>query len=283
MNNIYEYTDYRKLLGDYYAEAKAKNRYFSYQLFSAKAGIKSKGFLFNVMQGKRNLLQSQRYALALAMKLNKHETEYFENLVAFNQATSQKDKGHLFEKLLSTKKSIKPEWKPRIVRQDQYEFYSKHHHSVIRSLIEMYGFKDDYTWLARNISPQIKPLQAKRSVLLLERLGLIKKQKDGSFKVTDKTIATPQEVMATAAVNFHKESGRLALNALDDFAKEERNITGLTLGISKETYNEICGDLRSLRSKLLQKAEQDQKAGIVYQLNLQFFPVSSTRIERKHK
>jgi uncharacterized protein (TIGR02147 family) len=283
MPNICEYTDFRKFLNDYYSEVKSKNRNFSYQIFSAKAGIRSKGFLFNVMQGKRKLSQSKCYDLAAAMKLNKHETEYFENLVAFNQTSGQRERDRLFGKLSSIKKSGKTAWKPQIVRQDQYQFYSEHHHSVIRSLIEMYGFKNDYKWLADNVYPRIKPLQAKRSVLLLERLGFIRKQKDGSYKVLDKSIATSPEVMSLAAVNFHRQSGRLALKALDELPKEKRNITGLTLGISKETYQEICEDIRSFRSKLLQKAEQDEKADAAYQLNFQFFPVSRTDFERKSK
>ena len=283
MPNICEYTDFRKFLNDFYLEAKSSNRNFSYQVFSAKAGIKSKGFLFNVMQGKRKLTQSKCYDLATAMKLNKHETEYFENLVAFNQAAHQKERDRLFGKLSSIKKIGKTAWKPQIVRQDQYQFYSEHHHSVIRSLIEMHGFKDDYKWLAGNVYPRIKPLQAKRSVQLLERLGLIKKQKDGSYKVLDKSIATPPEVMSLAAVNFHRQAGQLALKALDELPREKRNITGLMLGISKETYQEICEDIRAFRSKLLQKAEQDENADAAYQLNFQFFPVSSTDIKRKTK
>ena len=39
--------------------------------------------------------------------------------------------------------------------RDQYEFYSKWYHSAIRSLIDMYPFKDDYSWLAKNVYPPI--------------------------------------------------------------------------------------------------------------------------------
>jgi uncharacterized protein (TIGR02147 family) len=43
MNNIFDYTDYRKLLVDYYEEHKKNNPAFSYQVFASKAGIPQPG------------------------------------------------------------------------------------------------------------------------------------------------------------------------------------------------------------------------------------------------
>jgi uncharacterized protein (TIGR02147 family) len=282
MPNIVEYTDYRKLLNDYYEETKARNPYFSYQVFSEKAGIKSKGFLYNVIQGTRDLAQSNVFGLIQAMKLNKKESEYFENLVAFNLAESLNERNHYFERLSSIR-ARKTSWAPQIVRREQYEFYSKWYHSVIRSLIDLHGFHGDYEKLAKSVFPRIRPLQAKKSVELLARLGLVKKEKDGSFNVTDKFIATPKEVLNLAITNFHNEIGKLALESLNALTPEKRNFSGMTLGISKETYKEICEDIYALRQKILEKAESDKKANAVYQLNFQFFPVSKTDIERKEK
>ena len=88
MPDICRYTDYRKFLQDYYEEARRKNPGFSYRVFSERAGIKSRGFLCNVLQGRRSLLKSNIFALAQMMRLNKVESDYFENLVAFNDAVT---------------------------------------------------------------------------------------------------------------------------------------------------------------------------------------------------
>ena len=66
----------------------------------------------------------------------------------------------------------------QLLRQDQYEFISKWYHVVVRSLVDMYQFKNDYKWLAKMVNPPITVNQAKQSISLLERLGLIAKQKD---------------------------------------------------------------------------------------------------------
>jgi uncharacterized protein (TIGR02147 family) len=153
-------------------------------------------------------------------------------------------------------------------------------HSIIRSLIDMHGFKDDYEWLAKSINPPIKPLQAKKSVALLERLGLIAKSKNGEYTVTNKSIASPKEVTDIAIMRFHEESGQRALSALTKILRDKRNFSAMTLGISKKTYDEICEDIYALRQKILQKAEADNQADSVYQLNFQLFPVASAIKER---
>jgi uncharacterized protein (TIGR02147 family) len=281
MPNIGEYTDYRKFLLDFYQEAKSRNPSFSYQMFSEKAGIKSKGFLYNVMRGKRDITKSNLFGLVQAMKLGKHETEYFENLVSFNQAKNLNERNHYYERLSAVRSSGKTAWKPQIIRQEQYEFYATWYHSVIRSLIDLHGFSGDYEWLAKSVYPRIRPLQAKKSVELLLKLGLVKKEKDGSYKVTDKSITTPKEVLSLAFANFHEQAGKLALDSLKGVATDKRDFSGMTLGISEETYREICEDIYMLRQKILQKAEADSKANAVYQLNFQLFPVSKTDMERK--
>ncbi len=274
MPDICNYTNYRLFLKDYYAEVKSANKNFSYQLFSQRAGISSKGFLYNVIQGKRKVTKSYVFGLIKAMKLQKYEAQYFETLVAFNHANTLEERNYYFTALTAIKRNGRNPWKPQIVRQEQFEYYSEVYHSVIRSLIDLNKKDKDFEALAKQVYPSIKPNQAKKSIELLEKLKYISKQKDGSYKINDKSIATPNEVKSLAVLNYHEKSGNLALKALNSLPKTERNISGMTLGISKDTYNKMCDEITEFRTKLLQIAEEDEKADTVYQINFQFFPVS---------
>jgi len=62
-----------------------------------------------------------------------------------------------------------------------------------------------------------------------------------------------------------------------------RNMSGATLGISKEGYKRVCEEINVFRTRLLQIAKDDQNADAVYQLNFQLFPISRTDIERKQQ
>jgi uncharacterized protein (TIGR02147 family) len=281
MPDIGKYTDYRKFLQDYYEEAKRKNPGFSYQVFSQKAGIKSRGFLYNVVHGRRSLSKSHVFALSQAMRLNRYETEYFENLVSFNEAAALNERNHFYERLSSIKANGVQAWKPQIVRNEQFEYYSKLHYGVIRSIIDMHGFDGNFEALAKALRPRVTPKQARLAVELLQKLGFIKKQKNGIYQVSNKSIATEPEVVSLAVLNFHKQAAEQGLKALEELPKEQRNITGCMIGISKQSYDRICEEIQVFRSRLLQIAEADQAADTVYQLNFQLFPVSNPPIQGK--
>ena len=78
MIDISKYKDYRKYLSDWYNAIKSKNPQFSYQAFSQKAGISSKGLLYNVLQGKRHLAKSHIVGMGRALNLNKQQFAYFD-------------------------------------------------------------------------------------------------------------------------------------------------------------------------------------------------------------
>nr|AEI30281.1 hypothetical protein LDC_03685 [uncultured microorganism] len=281
MPNLFEYTDYRKYLTDYYNEKKAKNHSFSYNCLSMKAGLKSKGTLHEAIHGKRNLSKQSVIKLSQAIGHNRKECEYFENLVFFNQEKGLKERSYFHERMEEIKPQDKATKDVLQLRKDQYEFYSKWYHSAIRSLIDMYPFKDDYAWLAKNVYPSITTKQAKKSIELLDRLGLIEKQKNGSYKLTSQSISSGEDITSLAALNFHKEAAQLAQNALDQLPSGKRNISGLTLGLSEKTYNKICDEIQSFRSKVVKMVEADHEADRTYHLNFHFFPVTNTDIKNK--
>jgi uncharacterized protein (TIGR02147 family) len=277
MPDIFTYTDYRTFLADYYCHHKAENPAFSYQLLSDKAGFSNRGFIFNVIAGKKNLSRSSAVKLSQALQLNPREADYFENLVSFNQAKNLRERNYFFDKLNAIKSNCQGAAAIWETRKEQYEFYAAWYISAIRSLIDMHKFKDDYQWLAKSVFPPIKPKEAKKAVQLLEKLGMIQKQKDGFYKVADKTITAGREIVQLGLQNFHVQTTELAKRALEELPKDKRNISGLTLGISKKTYDEMCKEIAEFQLKLLAIAEADREADNVYQLNFHFFPVSNVK------
>lgn len=275
MNNIFTYTDYRKLLADYYEERKRLNPNFSYQVFASKAGIPNKGFLYNVICGRKNLSRESAIKLSQAMNLKSGENDFFENLVFFNQAKTLKERNHYFEKLGECRTHFSKATEVRELRKEHYEFYSKWYISAIRSLLDMFNFKDDYTWIAKTVYPPIKPLEAKKAVNLLAKLGMIEQDPDGIWRVVNKTITAGSEIIGLGLLNFQVQTGELALNAMKEMSKEKRHISGMTMGISRKSYELICEEIQIFQSKLQAIAENDNEADNVYQFNFQFFPVSN--------
>jgi uncharacterized protein (TIGR02147 family) len=274
MINIADYTDYRRYLSDYYQIAKKNNPRFSYQAFSEKAGISSKGLLYNVLNGKKHLSKLHIAGMATALGLNKHQVTYFETLFAYNCAKKVSDRKYYFERLTSIRATGTTAWKPQIVRREQYEYYSHWYHSVIRSLIGMHGFSGDCQALSRQLYPSITPGQVKKSIELLLALELIRKNENGEYVLTNRTITTEPEVESVAVHSFHLQVGELAVAALRELPKQKRNFSSVTVGISENMYREICKDIEEFRTHILRKIENDSSARIAYHMNIQFFPVS---------
>lgn len=270
MLNIFTYSDYREFIKDFYINKKSLNISFSYRYLAQKAGINSSSFYKYVIEGKRNLTKGTLLKTCQMLKLNTIEAEYFENLVFFNQAKTIAEKNHFFEKLILLRNSRDV----YLVSEEQYDFYAEWYHPIIRELVSIIDFHDDYDRLAAYLSPSILPTQAKASVELLLRLGLIRKSEHGRYLATDSVITTGPGVKALQVINFQIKMMKMAIEVYDRFPRNERLMSSTTFGISEETFELFIKKCREFRSQLLDIARQDTNAQRVYQLNLNLFPVS---------
>lgn len=275
MTNIFAYNDYREYLGDCYTAKKAQNPSFSYHNFSRLCGFSSKSFIFNIIKGKKNLSRESIGKICRGLKLTDTESLYFENLVFFIQAKDLKEKTRYLDRLNAVHARDTVAGNTKRLRKDQFSYFSEWYHAVIRSIIDMYPFNDDYQWLAKMVKPAITPFKAKKSVQLLERLNLIKKDKEGYYKVCDKTVSSGRDVKSLAVRHYHLKNMELSKRAVENEPRDRRNISGLTLGISEETFKRICDIIYNCQDNILNIAENDKKADRVYHLNFHFYPVSN--------
>ncbi|MFP4243140.1 MAG: TIGR02147 family protein [Chitinispirillaceae bacterium] len=275
--SVFDYTDYRCYLADYYHQQKLASKVFSYRYFAKKASINSVGLYKDVVEGRQSLGKALVFKFSAAIGHNKREAEYFQNMVFFNEAGSAEERKLFFERMRSFYGS-----RARVVKATHYEFYHKWYYSAVRMLIAIGRFSStaaDYRRIAKTLNPRIRPEEAQKAVRVLERLQLIRKEPDGFFAVNDSTISTgtlkPDKSLSILnVVNFQKEMSALANDSLDRFGIENINLSTLTLGISESTMTSIRQELSSVRKRIAELAENDSRPNRVFQLNMQFFPLS---------
>lgn len=270
---IFEYLDYRKFLQDYYRIRKAANPSFSLRTFSDKIGFKAKDFISRVMQGEKNLSEQSIQKVASGLRLGKRETEFFAALVLFNQAETSEERETYFTQMQEVLKIVRFTDSQHLMAHYQYQVYSDWRHLVVRSLIGMFGFSGDFKELGNRVHPKISPEEAKESVKLLESCGLIKKTEDGSYELSQSAITTGDHTSKTALRGFHQKCLKLGADSVDRDAPSERNISGLTLGISKDSYERIVERINAFRKEIAFIAEEDNEADSAYQLEICFFKV----------
>jgi|SRR5690554_256233 len=270
---IFEYLDYREFLKDYYQQKKNANPSFSLRVFSDKIGFKAKDFISRIMNGDKNLSIQSIPKVAKGLKLGKHETSFFMGLVKFNQARSMDERNTAFEEMQEVLKVIRFAEKQYLLGHCQYLIFSHWRHLTIRSLIGMFGFNGDYKTLAKQVSPKITVTEAKESVQLLEESMLIKKDAEGNYKLTDSAITTGDRTSRLALRGFHQHCLKLGADSIDREPPDSRHISGLTLGISKESYHRIVERVNAFRKEIALIAEEDSDADKVYQMQFLLFPV----------
>jgi|WetSurMetagenome_2_1015567.scaffolds.fasta_scaffold00328_21 uncharacterized protein (TIGR02147 family) len=271
MPDIFTYSDSRSFLKDYYDEQKKASPAFSYQFFADKAGLKSKTFMYKVITGQKTLSKSAVFAVAQAIGLKKKETEYFEAMVHFTQAKTEREREFYFNHLQAFGKHHSSAQ----LRQDQFTYFSKWYYPAIREIIAFLDFKDDFKLLARTLNPPITTTQAKNAVRLLLNLGLIKRASSGRYYQTDKSITTGDEVRSLAVGTFQKENLRLAAESIDRHKRHLRDISTLTVGISEAGFQRVSEEVAVFRKRLAEIVEKDEPVDRVYQINFQLFPLST--------
>jgi uncharacterized protein (TIGR02147 family) len=270
MKSIFDYSDYRAYLADFYQENKAQNPGFSYRFMAQHVGFKSAGHFTKIIQGKANISVSLALRFAEFFKFNKKQTEYFQSLVLYNQAKNHQDKRRYFEKMLTFKNA-----KIITVNGSQYEFFEKWYYTVVRETLAVVPIKDNFAELAARIVPAITEKEAKKAIDVLERLGFVVRDNDGYYRQANPLLMADRDTASLAVDNFILSNIDLARQSIDRFPKKERKLAATTLTISKTTYDKIVNELFEFRRHILTLAEQDQHPERTYQFNFQVFPVSA--------
>lgn len=272
MPDVLQYVSYREFLRDYYREKKAAAKAFSFQNFARKARITSSGFLLHVMKGERNLSRPVLLKVAQAMGLDRIQTEYFEDLVFFDQAKTQAEKEFYYGKIMAVRQTAQV----RGLDDSQYEFFSAWYHSVIRELAPMMPAGSTPGVMARMVVPGITGAQVKRSLQLLQELGILKRREDGGYEPADSFIrGSGAPSRKVAITRFQQAMLGVAGQAWENFPENEISMLTSTLTLSEEAVLAVKAEMKEFNKRILNLAQADKKpATRVYHMNLNFFPVT---------
>jgi uncharacterized protein (TIGR02147 family) len=192
-------------------------------------------------------------------------------------AKNEGERAYYYEQMLKCKSGANtPAFQ---LRKDQYEYLSKWYHSAVRALIELKPFNDDYARLCKMLSPPITKTQVRKSVQLLERLGLIARGNDGMYRITENVIKVGDEIPQEARDRFFLEYAELAKQSIVNASPESRKIFSLTLGVSKRTYDIICKESKEFKERIKKIVGDEQSNDRVYQYQIAFFPLTGTAVK----
>lgn len=272
--NIFNYRDYRVFLKDSIALRRRKNQAFGVRQLAMQAGFKSPGALSMVVNEKRHLSIEAGERVAKALKLQGKEKNYFTDLVRENICSTPRERSQLQERLLKIKNRANEtslQWK-------QYCFLSRWYYLAIYEMVSAQEFQESPAWIAQRLRASVPANEIQRTLEDLNVLGLIQKV-NGKWAQTEKALRTEDDVKEMAVRQYHESMIEQARNALE-LPLEEREFGGLTVKVSKKDLAQVKRRIREFKNELNEALSQSSGEGEVYQLNLQFFPL--TKSEKKN-
>lgn len=269
MKSVVEYKDYRDYVLDYYRERKRTSA-FTWREFAKIAGFASGSYLKLVCDGKTRLREEGAKKTALAMGLLGFEYDYFILMVRYEGAKTDREKKKCFEEMqaLSAAHHVK------ILGSELYTFYETWKHSVVRELaVAMPGAKPHE--IAKACRPAISAADVSASLNFLMKAGLLTRDIKGNYHQTNRSLTTGRlNVVAVAVHSLLRQMGEFALEALDKLPISERHFSGITMGVTEESYKKVVEELAQCRKRIVSIVSDEQHPDKVCRLNFQLFPLT---------
>ena len=221
-------------------------------------------------EGRFNLSEDAAWRTANAMHLADFECEFFVEMVKFDHAKNDDEKRAAFSKMVS----IAEARKAKIVDGESFRFFEDWKNPARPGAKPLV--------MAHACRQEVSAAEVSESLSFLVKANLLQKDKDGNYAQTDKVVTTgPMEFTPLAVRGLHRQMGEFALDAIEGVPQDERHFSGLTLGITREVYEEIVREIAAFRKRIIAIATREPSTDEVYRLNVQFFPMTNKSLNKK--
>lgn len=269
MRSLFDYDSYRRFLGDYFQDMKARRRTFSYRSFARKAGFSSCGFCHQVVTGTRNLTDEASDKMIAGLGVSGKKAQYFKAMVRFEQAKRDSDK----EKAFAEMNALRKDSAFFRMNRSHLRYFEHWWYPVLRNLVAFAPWGGDYALLASLVEPPISESQARQGVAVLQELDLVEQDARGDWKLSS-TLVSSADIPAIVKTETRKEVFQLGLDSLERFSSHERHATYYTLALRAPTYPKLVELIEELNSHATALASEDEQVDRIYELAVLLYPLS---------
>lgn len=278
---LFEYESYRPFIKDMIEYLKESNSSLdSFRAVSVHLGFRSQSLLSMIISAERNLTSENIDKLTRGLELNKKESRYFLNLVNFEQASTIEEKSYYSHQLILANVGANSSQ----IKKAQLKYLTDLHYITIREMTNIRNFEENPEKIAKSLIPSIGVAKVKKAIKELEKFNYLKRNQEGKVVGAEEIVTTGDvgqwdKIKLNALRKLHKQMGELAVEHLSKGDPKERNISGVTVTLSKSKFTRITALLAELRREIL-KIENENEPDIgkddqeVYRINLQLFPLT---------
>lgn len=265
--NIFDFTKFRKFLEEYQESRQKSEPKFTRTEFCNRLGLpRTRSYFNDVLRGKPVTPEMQgRFEKVIGLK--GAESKYFDAMIRFDQAKVGDARDKAFEEMLA----LNPH--PQvIVDPESFALFSNWYNVVLFHLLEVESVKDDLSGLARKIFPPVPQKKLEKSLALLQKMRLVRKNGNGDWKPTRESFSTVQQCKDKMVLQYQKQCLELSKEVLESPGKESRDMTTFSFSVSKKGRNRVEREVEKFKERIRRIVAADMDVATeVEHINLHVF------------
>jgi uncharacterized protein (TIGR02147 family) len=270
--SIYDYSDFRAYLLDWYTQEKQRRGKFTKAQVSRELGLPNSRNYFSDLLGGKELSDTFLERLISLLALPREPARYFRALVNFQQAATPEKREEALDLLVSLNRS------PRtILGDDRMEYFRQWWHGAVRALLDTGNYGDEPERIARALTPSITPAQARDSLALLARLDLVRMH-DGFWKPSEQAVSSPDGLRDELLVELQIQQLDLVRKSLLKRKAPARFVATNIVSVSHDGFRHLLERMEKTRSEVRSIVHKDtDPARRVCQIVLALVPLTEEK------
>lgn len=271
--SIYDYSDFRAYLLDWFVQEKARRGKFTKAQVSRELGLPNSRNYFSDLLGGKELSDTFLERLIGLLALPREPARYFRALVNFQQATTPEKREEALDLLVSLNRS------PRTILDDhRMEYFRQWWHGAVRALLDTGNYGDEPERIARALTPSITPAQARQSLALLARLDLVRKDPEGFWKPSEQAVSSPDGLRDELLVELQIQQLDLVRKSLLKRKAPARFVATNIVSVSPDGFRHLLERMEKTRSEVRSIIHKDvDPARRVCQIVLALVPLTEEK------
>lgn len=265
---VFHYIDYRKFLRDSIQSRCNQANSFSLEALARRVRGLSRPHLSLILNGQRNLTISNALKLSKALGLNKHETDFFNLLVNYNQSKDPEEREHHLACILKKTKNSSCQFE-----ENHYSLLESWVNIAVLELARLKNFEANPKIIRKQLKNEASIIEIKLALKQLFGLQLLEQTDEGRIEPRQPTFSTTFDLQNIYIQKYHLDTIALAKKKLLKDAVKEREFGSITFPVDAKSFKQIKKRLQDFYHEILNEFPAENKNNIA-QLNIQFFQLS---------
>jgi uncharacterized protein (TIGR02147 family) len=266
--SVFDYSLASDFFNDLFKEAKAMDK--ATRELSEVWGFKSASEMIFVLKKKKWMKLDHVAQIAKAIGLSDKEALYWKVLLQFERAATENEK-NLYQLFLN---DLKGEDNHEVYKTiDNLAVISHWVHMAIINMTTLKNFAGTEKEIYDLLNGRVNLEEIREAMARLLSLQLLSYDEAGKLKATFTKLNTPNDVTIVGVHKYYEQVFNLAIDAIK-VPTDKREFQTFSLPINKSTLPIAKNLIRDFRSQFVKAIEQSENGDQVFQMNIQFFPLT---------